>query len=172
MSIKPTPGAQAPALNLPLVGGGRFDLSAQAPGAATMVIFYRGYHCPICKSYLEKAASMASAFAERGMPIVLASMDSEERAEKAGAEWSLGDLPLAYGLTEEDARAWGLYLTNSIKDTEMPVFCEPGVFWVKPDGSLYLIEITSMPFARPDLDILLSRVTAIGNGYPARGDRA
>ena len=35
-----------------------------------------------------------------------------------------------------------------------------------------LIDIASMPFARPDLDILLSRVVAIGNGYPARGTRA
>ncbi len=39
-------------------------------------------------------------------------------------------------------------------------------------GNLYLIDIASMPFARPDLDILLSKVVAIGNGYPARGTRA
>lgn len=172
MTTKPMPGSAAPALSLPLVGGGTYDLQAQSPDAATMVIFYRGYHCPVCQGYLGKVAEKASAFADQGMPIVLVSMDGEERAEKAKTEWGLNDVPVAYGLTEVQARSWGLYITNSIKEVEIPVFCEPGTFWVLPDGSLYLIEISSMPFARPDLDILLGRVVAVGNGYPARGTRA
>ena len=172
MTTKLMPGTQAPALNLPLAGGGTYDLQAQAPGAATMVIFYRGYHCPICKDYLGKVNEMAEAFAEKGMPIVIASMDGQERAEKAKEEWGLTNLPVAYGLTEAQALEWGLWITNSIKDVEIPIFNEPGTFWVLPDGSLYLIDIASMPFARPDLDILLGRVAAIGNGYPARGTRA
>ncbi|MEM6634588.1 MAG: redoxin domain-containing protein [Pseudomonadota bacterium] len=172
MTTKPMPGSAAPALSLPLAGGGTFDLSAQTPDAATMVIFYRGYHCPVCQTYLAKVVEKTAAFAEVGMPIVLVSMDGQERAEKAKAEWGLGDLDVAYGLTEAQARAWGLYVSTSIKEVEIPVFCEPGTFWVLPDGSLYLIDIASMPFARPDLDILLSRVMAIGNGYPARGTRA
>ena len=172
MTTKPMPGSQAPALSLPLAGGGTYDLAGQTPAAATMVIFYRGLHCPVCEGYLKKVAEKAPAFAAEGMPIVLVSMDTQERAEKAQADWGLGALPVAYGLTEEQARAWGLYVTTSIKDTELPVFSEPGTFWVKPDGSLYLVDIASMPFARPDLDILLGRVKAVGAGYPARGTRA
>ena len=172
MSTKPMPGTQAPALSLPLAGGGTFDLSAQTPGAATMVIFYRGYHCPVCQQYLGMVAEKAADFAEAGMPIVLVSMDQQERAEKAKEEWGLGDLPVAYGLTEEQARDWGLYITTSIKEVEIPVFNEPGTFWVLPDGSLYMIDIASMPFARPELNILLSKIVAIGAGYPARGTRA
>ena len=103
------------------------------------------------------------------MPIVLVSMDGQERAEKAKADWGLDDLPVAYGLSEADARSWGLYISSTIKEVEPQIFCEPGSFWVLPDGTLYLIDIASMPFARPDLDILLSRVVAIGNGYPPRG---
>ncbi|MEM0908149.1 MAG: redoxin domain-containing protein [Pseudomonadota bacterium] len=169
MSTKPTPGTKAPSLTLPTVGGGTFDLSAQAPGAATMVIFYRGYHCPLCKLYLGKVVEKAAEFAEQGMPIVLASMDGEERAAKAKAEWGLGDLTVAYGLTEANAQEWGLYISSAIKDVEATIFCEPGSFWVLPDGTLYLIDISSMPFARPDIDLLLSRVMAIGAGYPPRG---
>ena len=172
MTERPTPGARAPALKLPLAGGGTFDLAAQSPGAATMVIFYRGYHCPVCQAYLGKVAGKAAEFADAGMPIVLVSMDGEERAQKARDEWGLADLDVAYGLTEDQAREWGLYLSTSIKDAETPVFNEPGTFWVLPDGTLYLIEIASMPFARLDLDILLGRVAAIGNGYPARGTKA
>ncbi|MEO0989787.1 MAG: peroxiredoxin-like family protein [Pseudomonadota bacterium] len=172
MTTKPMPGSNAPALNLPLAGGGTYDLSAQSPDAATMVIFYRGYHCPVCKDYLAKVTAKAGEFAEKGMPIVLVSMDEEERAKKAKEEWGLQDLDVAYGLTEDQARAWGLYVTTSIKEVEIPVFNEPGTFWVKADGTLYLIDIASMPFARPDVDILLGRVGAIGAGYPARGTRA
>ena len=172
MSQKPLPGTQAPALSLPLAGGGTYDLASESPAAATMVIFYRGLHCPVCETYLGKVVAKAAAFAEAGMPIVLVSMDGEDRAVKAKADWGLGDLPVAYGLSEEQARAWGLYISASIKEAETPVFCEPGTFWVKPDGTLYLIDIASMPFARPDVDILLSRVVAIGNGYPARGTSA
>ncbi|MEO0829440.1 MAG: redoxin domain-containing protein [Pseudomonadota bacterium] len=172
MSTKPMPGTAAPALSLPIAGGGTFDLSAQTPGAATMVIFYRGLHCPVCETYLGKVKKNAAAFAEAGMPIALVSMDTQNRAEKAKEDWDLGDLLVAYGLTEAQARAWGLYVSTSIKKVEPHVFCEPGTFWVLPDGTLYLIDIASMPFARPDLDILLSRVVAIGNGYPPRGTTA
>ncbi len=172
MSEKLMPGTAAPALVLPLAGGGTYDLSNQSADAATMVIFYRGLHCPVCEGYLAKVVDKAAAFAEAGMPIVLASMDGQERAERAKIDWGLTDLPVAYGLTEERARSWGLYISTSIKEAETPVFCEPGTFWVKPDGSLYLIDIASMPFARPDVDILLSKVVAIGNGYPARGTTA
>lgn len=171
MSFKPMPGTPAPELSLPLAGGGHYDLAQQSPQAATMVIFYRGLHCPVCETYLGQVAGKAPAFAEKGMPIVLVSMDPRERAEKAKADWGLAGLPVAYGLTEAQARAWGLWLTDAIKDTETPVFCEPGTFWVLPDGTLYLIDIASMPFARPDLDILLGRVGAIANGYPPRGTR-
>ena len=171
MAPRPTPGNQAPALSLPLVGGGTFELAQQSPDAATMLIFYRGYHCPVCKTYLGKVAEKATAFADAGMPVVFVSMDGEERATKARDEWGLDGLPVAYGLTEDQAREWGLYISSSIKEAESPVFNEPATFWVLPDGSLYLIDIASMPFARPDLDILLGRVAAIGNGYPARGTR-
>ena len=172
MSTKPTPGTKAPTLSLPMAGGGTFDLSAQSPDAATMVIFYRGLHCPVCETYMAKVTEKAAAFAKAGMPIVVASMDGQDRAEKAKADWGLGDIPVAYGLTEEQARSWGLYISTSIKEAEPQVFSEPGTFWVLPDVTLYLIDIASMPFARPDLDILLSKVVAIGNGYPPRGTTA
>lgn len=169
MSTKPIPGTPAPALSLPLAGGGTYDLAAQSPTAATMVIFYRGLHCPVCETYLTKVKTKAAAFAEAGMPIVLVSMDGQDRAEKAKADWGLADLPVAYGLSEAQARAWGLYISTSIKEAEPQTFCEPGTFWILPDGTQYLIDIATMPFARPDLDILLSKVAAIGNGYPPRG---
>lgn len=164
------PGAPAPHLSLPLVTGETFTLADQKPDVLTMLVVYRGYHCPICRDFLaDQLAPRATAFREAGARLVVLSMDGKERAAKAREEWGLLDLPVAYGLTEADARAWGLYLSRAIKDTEAEIFAEPGTFWVKPDGTLYLVDIANMPFARPNLDILLARVAAVKNGYPPRG---
>jgi len=173
MTARLMPETQAPALDLPLVGGGRFSLAEARPEAMSMVVFYRGYHCPLCKTYMGKLDSMADEFLAKGIEPVAVSMDGEERAAKTRREWGLENLPVAYGLDEADARAWGLWVSTSIKEGEADVFIEPGMFWVRPDGRLYLIDISNMPFARPDLDLLLSGVAlAIDKDYPARGTRA
>lgn len=169
MSTKPMPGSAAPELSLPLLGGGTFTLSEQNPAALTMLAFYRGYHCPLCRSYLGKLNVMSGAFAALGAELVAVSMDTEDRAQKAKEDWALDALRIGYGLTEEKAREWGLYISTSIKEVEAEVFAEPGTFWILPDGTLYLVDISNMPFARPDLDLLIARIKAPGAGYPPRG---
>lgn len=169
MAMKLMPGTPAPALNLPLVGGSSFDLSHSKPEAFTMLVVYRGYHCPVCKDYLGKLNGMVGAFADLGVRVVAVSMDGRERAEKAKAEWGLDALEIGYGMAEATAQNWGLWISTSIKEAESAMFAEPGTFWILPDHTLYLIDISNMPFGRPDLDLLLSKVPAVANGYPARG---
>ena len=169
MTDKLMPDTQAPSLSQPLVGGGTWTLSEQSPQAFSMIVVYRGYHCPVCKSYLGKLENLASDFEAAGVSLVAVSMDSEERAALAQQEWGLSRIPVAYGLTEEKARQWGLYVSASIKEAEAAIFAEPGLFWVRPDGRLYLVDIANMPFARPDLDLLLEKAPMVGKGYPARG---
>ena len=172
MSTKLIPGSQAPALSLPRVGGGTWTLSDQTPEVLTMVIVYRGYHCPVCKDFLAgELEPLVPDFEAAGVRVVAVSMDNEERATKAKAEWGLSKTEIAYGMTEATARNWGLYISSSIKEAEAAVFPEPGTFWIKPDGSLYLIDIANMPFARPNLKLLLSKVPAVSAGYPARGTK-
>lgn len=172
MTPKPTPGDAAPALSLPLVGGGTWDLAAQAPDLLTMIVVHHGYHCPVCKGYLQKLEALVPDFAAQGVSLVAVSMDSAERAAAAKAEWAPDRLPAAHGMTEDTARAWGLWISTSIKEAESAIFAEPGLFWVLPDGTLYLIDIANMPFARPDLDLLIARLGAVRAGYPPRGTRS
>jgi peroxiredoxin len=47
MTQKLMPDSQAPVLSLPLVGGGTWSVTDQNPKNFTMVIFYRGLHCPV-----------------------------------------------------------------------------------------------------------------------------
>ncbi len=170
MSPKLTPDAQVPALKLPLVGGGTFDLSEESPENFTMVLFYRGYHCPVCKGYLGGLMEALKEYEAAGFSVVVASMNDEALASKSSEEWGLDGLRVGYGLTIEQAKDWGLWISKAFKDVEAEFFTEPGLFWVRPDGRLYLADISNMPWARPDLKMLLSKVGyALENNYPARG---
>lgn len=164
------PDSQAPELSLPLVGGGFWALSQQIPKNFTMVIFYRGIHCPVCKNYLGKLNSMMDQIKELGFSVVVASMDTQKKAEQTKEDWGLDKVDVAYGLDLQTAKKWGLYISTSIKETESNVFCEPGLMWIKKDGRLYLINISNMPWGRPDLEELMPKAKfAVENGYPARG---
>ena len=167
------PDTQAPELSLALAGGGTWHLSDQTPQHFTMVIFYRGLHCPVCKNYLGILNSMMDHISELGFSVVVASMDTRKRAEQSKADWGLDKVDVAYGLDLETAKKWGLYISTSIKEAENDIFSEPGLMWIRADGRLYLIEITNMPWARPDLETLMPKAKfAVENNYPARGTNA
>lgn len=170
MSTKLKPDQPTPPLSLPLVGGGRFDLSQETPENFTMIVVYRGHHCPVCKKYLTQLAGLREQYEAAGFGVVAVSMNGQTLAEQTHGEWELGSLRVAYGLTVDMARDWGLWVSKAFKPGEQDIFAEPGLFWVRPDGRLYLVDIANMPWSRPDLAYLLSRVPyALENNYPARG---
>lgn len=103
--------------------------------------------------------------------MVAATANSRELAERIAAEWELERLPLAYGVTREDADRWGLFVSGAIKDTEPEWFVEPAVFVVDPECKLYASIVQTMPFSRPPAKQLLSTLDwIIENGYAARGE--
>ncbi|MEM7688135.1 MAG: peroxiredoxin-like family protein [Pseudomonadota bacterium] len=168
-----TPGSPVPELKLPLTIGAQYHLSKQSPENFTLVVFYRGYHCPICRSQLKELGQKLDQFTERGVNVVAVSMDPEERAMKIDEKWDTGDVPLAYGMSEESAREWGLYVSDGREDSdETPVFSEPGLFLVRPDGTLYFASVQNAPFTRPPLDELIQGIDyVLKAGYPVRGTR-
>jgi hypothetical protein len=95
----------------------------------------------------------------------------EERAAKSQEEWELASLPIGYGLGIEAARQWGLFISRGIKETEPAEFAEPGLFLVRPDGTLYAASLQTMPFARPHFADVLAAIDFITkNAYPPRGE--
>jgi len=169
MSLKPY--AKVPHLRLATVGGRSFDLAQEPPAAFTLIVFYRGLHCPICKAYLRDLDRMLTEFAALGVGAIAASTDSAERAAQSKADWGLGPLELAYGLEIPAARSWGLYISAGIKAGEPALFAEPGLFVVKPDQTLYAASVQTMPFARPPMSDVLGAIKFVKEkGYPARGE--
>lgn len=79
-------------------------------------------------------------------------------------------MPVAYGLTQEQMAAWGLYVSAAIKEEETPDFAEPAAFLISADGTVWLSAVLSAPFVRPALEDLLKAVDMAADGYPARGE--
>jgi peroxiredoxin len=165
------PRQPAPALDVATADGDRWRLADAAPEKFTMVLFYRGYHCPICKVQLREIDRRLDELAGRGIDVIAVSGDDEERGRKTPEEWGLERLRIGYGQTVESMRDWGLFVSHSIKESEPATFGEPGMFLVRPDGTVYWELISSMPFARPRLDDLLLAIDrAAEKKYPARGE--
>lgn len=169
MALKPR--QPAPPLEVKTVGGGTWTLKDATPTAFTMVVVYRSLHCPICKTYLGDLEAKLPEFARRGVETIAVSVDTAERAAKAKSEWGLANLKLGYGLPIATARDWGLFVSHAQKDSEPATFTEPGLFLVKPDGTLFSASIANTPWARPPLDQMLKAIDFfIANNPPARGE--
>lgn len=166
--MKPT--SQVPDLHLPLINDTEWTLKKQQPDSFTLLIFYRGLHCPVCKKQLQEVTSHLDELIERGVYVTAISMDSEKRAKKTGDEWNTKDLPIAYNLSEEDARSYGLYISEAISEKEPDIFSEPGMFLIKPDGTLYFSSVQNAPFTRPSIKDLIKVIDFIKKeNYPSRG---
>jgi peroxiredoxin len=170
------PRQPVPPLDVALTAGGRFVLGAPPAERFDLVVFYRGLHCPICTKYLLELERLTPEFASRGVATVAISSDDAERGRQMADKVKASALRFGYGLGLASAREWGLFISTSRGKTSIGVdepklFSEPGVFLIKPDGSLYYGAVQTMPFARPSFQDLLGAVDfAIAKDYPARGE--
>jgi peroxiredoxin len=170
------PRKPVPSLEFDLVGGGRWSLAAQKPQNFTMIVFYRGLHCPVCRKYTSELNGMIGEFDKRGVSTVITSNDTLERAQEAKDKWGLPNLAVGYGVSIDKSREWGLYISTgrgktSIGVDEPAVFAEPGLFFVRPDQTLYWATVQTMPFARPHFPEIAQAIdTVLARDYPARGE--
>jgi peroxiredoxin len=170
------PRQPVPSLVVPLASGGKFDLATENPEMFTLIVFYRGLHCPQCRKQITDLEAKLPEFEKRGVSVVAISPDNAERAERTKPEWGLKNLRIGYGLPLSTARAFGLWISTSRGKTsagleETSQFNEPGLFLVKPDRTLYCASVQTMPFARPQFADLLAALDFIREkNYPARGE--
>lgn len=170
MKNTPHPGTDFPRVALPTIAGGSVTLGQPSSGQSQLIVVYRGLHCPICKKYLGQLNNMRADFEAMAVEIVAVSTDPKGKAEQFSEEAHL-DLTVAYDLSIEQARELGLFISTplSAQETDAP-FAEPGVFFVRPDGSLHFSDVASAPFCRPDLEMIKKGVGYISEkGYPPRG---
>jgi peroxiredoxin len=170
------PRQPVPELAVPTLSGATWTLAAARPERFALIVFYRGVHCPICKTYVGELVRLLPDFAQRGVEVIAVSTDTEERARRAQADWNLAPLQIGYALPLPVARGWGLYVSNGRGVTSLGIeepaqFSEPGLFLVRPDRTLYYGAVQTMPFARPHFRELVAALDfVIAKDYPARGE--
>ncbi|WKD49692.1 peroxiredoxin-like family protein [Microbulbifer spongiae] len=170
------PRQPVPRLVLETLASGTFDLTRDNPQFATLVVFYRGLHCPICATYLKELGRVSPECLERGVKTIAISSDNENRANKMAEKVGFPELRIGYDLPLSVAKQWGLYLSSghgktSIGIEEPALFSEPGVFLVRKDCTLYFAIVQTMPFVRPHFKEILGALQFVQeNHYPARGE--
>ena len=163
-------GDPFPSLSWPKVEGGTLSLANDA--GWRLLVVYRGKHCGLCGKYLGELDNMLDDFRERGISVAAVSADTPDKAEHQVREGRLR-FPVAYGLSTDDMRRLGLYISPPQRgETERP-FAEPALFVVNPDGRTQVIAVTNAPFSRPDLKTVLEGLKAAQDEHaPIHGTAA
>lgn len=166
---KPVPGSHLNVMSFPKLGGGELTVGGRRENW-TLLVVYRGKHCPRCKKYLNILDAMAADWAAAGFDIAVVSADPIEKAQADQEEFGW-KFELGYDLTEPQMAQLGLYVTDPLSPNETDRrFAEPGTYVIRPDGSLLLIAISNGPSARPDLvELLDGMIFTKENDRPPRG---
>jgi peroxiredoxin len=167
-TAKLAPGSKFPGVPIPSVSGGTIDIAAM--DGWRLLIVYRGKHCPLCKKYFKTLTDLEPEFTAAGVAVAAISADPIEKAQADIAEFGWR-FPVGYGLTEDQMRTLGLYISRprTPPETDRP-FAEPGLFVINPGGQLHTIDISNAPFARPDLAMILMGIKmAQEKNFPIRG---
>jgi len=171
-SIKLNTGKTFPSIEASLIDDSIVDLGKAHSGADwQMLIVYRGKHCPLCTRYLTALEKHQEALKAIGVSITAISADSkvqlEEHIEKLAVTF-----PIAYGLTESQMKQLGLYISSPRSEQETDHnYSEPALFVINEQGTLQAVDISNVPFLRPELDVVVRGITFVRSqeGYPIRG---
>jgi peroxiredoxin len=153
----------------PKLGGGEIRVGGDNANW-TLLVVYRGKHCGRCKKYLAKLDAMQGAWKDAGFDIAVVSADPAEKAQADVDEFGW-TFDLGHDLTQDQMTTLGVYVSDPLSTGETDRrFAEPGVFVIRPDGSLLLIALSNGPSARPDLEELLDgMIFTKANDRPPRG---
>jgi len=78
----PTPGTPAPELVLSTLSHGEFSLTGSTAENGTVLVFYRGLHCPICMRQLTDLERHVEKFADKGVDLIAISADGREKTDR------------------------------------------------------------------------------------------
>ena len=170
------PRQHFPNISVSLINGQTWSLNEQNNENFTLLVFYRGLHCPICAKYLADLNRRVEKFNQMGVGVIVISSDIEQRAIQTQQDWKLENIDLGFGFELQTAKQIGLHISSGRGKTSIGIeepgkFIEPALFVVRPDQTLYFSSIQTMPFARPNFAEVASALDfVINNDYPARGE--
>lgn len=153
MSEKLHPNQRFPAISVPRIGGGELRFGPESAVGAywTLVLVYRGKHCPICTRTLGELDALREDLRALDVEVLAVSADSEARATEHITEIR-PSFPVGYGLDVDAMRRLGLYISKPRPQSGIDwPFAEPGLFVLNERGEVLVVDVSNVPFARPDL---------------------
>lgn len=164
-------GDPAPQLVVETVAHDRFDLSADAPAAGTLVAFHRGRHCKWTRRFIKELDDRIGDFALRGIRVITPSADSAEDAKALVEDMQIIRLPVGYGLdVDATAAGWGLYKTVGSTEPDAPALhLEPALIWVTKEGKIGSVAVASGPNLWSDATNTIRAIENTMNKFPQRG---
>ena len=165
------PLEKVPEIKVKTLQGKEWVLSRQKPKRFTLIVFYRGHHCVVCRHYIHDLAIRLPEFEKRGINVIAISSNSKEKALQSQNEWHTENLIIGYDFSVDEAKELGLFISKAMDEKEPDFFFEPAIFLISADGTLFSLAVQSIPFARPHFkDILESLDYIIRENYPPRGE--
>ncbi len=172
-TLKLHPGAVFPDIDVYGLNDETVRLGQPAQGTDWQIVMvYRGQHCALCTDYLNHLEGFRQRLFDIGVDLVAVSADKKPQLQKHLEKLTVR-FPLCYGLTEQQMKKLGLYISTprSEKENNHP-FAEPGLFIINDEGVLHVVAVSNNPFVRPDAEGVVSGLEWIrnpDNHYPIRG---
>ena len=110
MKNKLAAGSQIPDIYFSLINGNSIRLSEETSNW-TLLIVYRGLHCPICRGYAAKFENKLPKLQDINTRLIIISADPGDKAAKFAEKLNLKS-KIGYGLTIDQMRKLGLYLSE------------------------------------------------------------
>jgi len=143
------------------------------PWSFHLIVAYRGGQCRYCVNQLLELEEKIGNFTQRNVSVIAVSADSKDRAKLMVNQLQLLNLRIGYDFKIELAGQLGLYISEANKESEMPLFTEPGIFLISANMTMFTCWLSAYPFARPKWSDVLAGIDAIStNRTPPRGTLA
>ena len=172
-SLKLAAGAPFPAFDVSLLNGGRRTLTKPKQAFEWMlIVIYRGKHCPLCTKYLKELNAVLPELNKIGIDALAISADDSDKAEAQMVD-VMPEFDVGYGLTIEHMQMLGLYVSSPRNGMNVGApFAEPALFVINNAGNLQVADVSSVPFARPDLQSMvkgLAFLRGLTQDFPVSG---
>lgn len=174
-------GVAAPDAQVETIEGTATTLSAVRGATPTMLIFYRGGWCPFCNFQVHELSEAYPRFRERGVQLVLVSVDRPEEGSRTSSAYSI-PFPV---LSDSDLDAHRAYDVLHVVDAETlarydemgldlasasgrdhHTVAVPSVFVIGADGTLLFQHVDRDYRTRPSADQLLGVLDTLGFTAP------
>lgn len=142
-------GDRLPGIELPRSGGATLRLPDDIAVRFCVVLFYRGYWCPISQRQLRSFETCAARLRSLDAGIIAASADPAEKAQEVAAMVSF---PVAYGVTREIAHAIGAWWDSGRG------IVQPAEFVIGPDRTVLSATYSTGPIGRIESSDVVSLI--------------